>query len=93
MKKEYFLGFVIASEVSLELLYDVDVEGGVGFFAKGFEVGENAVLGTRTKRSLEKSLEAGQTMGVVGQAEMAEIQDGKANLICSVGLSGANLAH
>jgi hypothetical protein len=47
------LSVVIASEVSLELLYDVDVEGGVGFFAKWLEVGENAVLGTRTKRSLE----------------------------------------
>jgi len=57
---------VVACEASLELFYDVDVEGGVGFFAEGLEVGENAVLGARTECPFQQSLEAGQTMRIVG---------------------------
>ena len=59
--------FVVgATEVLLELFYDVDVEGWVWFFAEGLEVGENAVLGARTECPFQQSLEAGQAMRVIG---------------------------
>lgn len=44
---------------SLELLYDVDVEGWVRFLAEGLEVGVDGVLGARPEGLLEQALEAG----------------------------------
>ena len=58
------------SRVSLELLYDVDVEGRVRFLAEGLEVGEHGVLRARPEGPLEQALEAGQSMRVVGQTEV-----------------------
>ena len=59
------------SPASLELLYDVDVEGRIRLLRQGLEVGVDRVLGAGSESPLEQTLEAGQAVRVVGQAEVA----------------------
>ena len=48
----------------------MNIEGRVRLLAEWLEVGEDGVLRARPERPLEQTLEAGQTMRVVGQAEV-----------------------
>jgi len=62
---------VLVAIRSLQLLYDVDVEGRVRLLAQVLEVGVDRMFGARPEGPLQQALEARQAVRVVGQTKVA----------------------